>query len=319
MSKRFLSILFIGFVWSSLSAQKQSSTSDYIQQYKDIAIREMQQYQIPASIKMAQGILESSSGNSKLAKEARNHFGIKCKKSWTGPTFIQDDDAKDECFRKYETALDSYEDHSQFLKTNPRYGELFNLDISDYKGWAHGLKKCGYATNPQYAQLLIRTIEEHKLYELDKGGDIVAEKPKEKNKTISTQPRTPRSKSNNTDLPDFELKQQGGRSVMVRNRVQYIVVKQGDSFEKLSKELELMSWQLPKYNDLSSSSKLQAGDILYIQPKRRKATASEHVVKSGESMRSISQTNAIKLSRLYKLNQIEEGNEPREGQKLKLR
>jgi LysM repeat protein len=318
MNKRILTILFVGFVWNSLSAQKQS-TSEYIQQYKDIAIREMRQYQIPASIKMAQGILESSSGNSKLAKEARNHFGIKCKKSWTGPTFIQDDDAKDECFRKYETALDSYEDHSQFLKTNPRYGELFNLDISDYKGWAHGLKKCGYATNPQYAQLLIRTIEEHKLYELDKGGDIIADKPKEKSKTNTTQPRTPRSKSNDTDLPDFELKQQGGRSVMLRNRVQYIVVKQGDTFEKLSKELELMSWQLPKYNDLSSSSKLQAGDILYIQPKRRKASAREHVVKSGENMRSISQTHAIKLSRLYKINQLEEGSEPRGGQQLKLR
>lgn len=306
-------------MWNSLSAQKQSSTSDYIQQYKDIAIREMQQYQIPASIKMAQGILESSSGNSKLAKEARNHFGIKCKKTWTGQTFIQDDDAKDECFRKYETVLDSYEDHSQFLKTNVRYGELFTLDVTDYKGWAHGLKKCGYATNPQYAQLLIRTIEEHKLYELDKGGEIAAEKPKEKNKTNITQPRTPRSKSNDTDLPDFEIRQQGGRSVMVRNRVQYIVVKQGDTFEKLSKELELMSWQLPKYNDLSSSSKLQAGDILYIQPKRRKASAREHVVKSGESMRSISQTHAVKIGRLYKLNQLEEGVEPHEGQQLKLR
>jgi LysM repeat protein len=318
MIKRFLTILFIGLVWNSLSAQKQS-TSEYIQQYKDIAIREMQQYQIPASIKMAQGILESSSGNSKLAKEARNHFGIKCKKTWTGPTFIQDDDAKDECFRKYETALDSYEDHSQFLKTNPRYGELFNLEVTDYKGWAHGLKKCGYATNPQYAQLLIKTIEEFKLHELDKGGDIIAEKPKEKNKANATQPRTPRSKSNDTDLPDFEIKQQGGRSVMVRNRVQYIVVKQGDTFEKLSKELELMSWQLPKYNDLSSSSKLQAGDVLYIQPKRRKATSKEHVVKSGENMRSISQTHAIKLSRLYKLNKLEVGSEPRERQQLKLR
>ena len=317
MNKRFLTILFIGFVWNSLSAQKQS-TSEYIQQYKDIAIREMQKYQIPASIKMAQGILESSSGNSKLAKEARNHFGIKCKKTWTGPTLIQDDDAKDECFRKYESVLESYEDHSQFLKTNARYGELFTLDITDYKGWAHGLKKCGYATNPQYAQLLIKTIEEFKLHELDKGGDIIAEKPKEKNHT-STQPRTPRSKSNNTDLPDFELKQQGGRSVMVRNRVQYIVVKQGDTFEKLNKELELMSWQLPKYNDLSSSNKLQAGDILYIQPKRRKASTREHVVKSGESMRTISQEHAVKLSRLYKLNHLAAGAEPHEGQQLKLR
>lgn len=315
MNKRFLTSLFIGFACNSLSAQKQS-TSEYIQQYKNIAIREMQQYRIPASIKMAQGILESSSGNSKLAKEARNHFGIKCKKSWNGPTFIQDDDAKDECFRKYETALDSYEDHSQFLKTNARYSELFTLEISDYKGWAMGLKKCGYATNPQYAQLLIKTIEDHKLYELDKGGAILAEQPKVKN---STKPRTHRSKSSETDLPDFELKQQGGRSVMLRNRVQYIIVKQGDTFDKLSKELDLMSWQLPKYNDLSSSSKLQAGDILYIQPKRRKATFKEHVVKSGENMRSISQTHAIKLSRLYKLNKLEVGSEPRERQHLKLR
>ncbi len=283
----------------------------------------MERYGIPASIKLGQGLLESSAGNSDLATEANNHFGIKCKKEWTGPTFTKDDDAKDECFRKYETVLASYEDHSQFLKNSSRYAELFSLDITDYKGWAHGLKKAGYATNPQYAQLLIKTIEDNRLYELDKKGSAVLGKSVKTGNDVkqpsALNPKTPRGKSGETDLPDFELKKQGGRSVLVRNRVQYIVAKQGDTFESLNTELGLLRWQLPKYNDLAPSAKINAGDILYIQPKRRKASEEQHTVKSGETMRSISQEHAIKLSRLYRLNHLEEGSEPNEGQQLKLR
>ena len=305
------------------SAQRKQTASEYIAAYKDIAITEMERYGIPASIKLGQGLLESSAGNSDLATEANNHFGIKCKKDWTGPSFHKDDDAKDECFRKYETVLASYEDHSQFLKNSTRYAELFTLEITDYKGWAHGLKKAGYATNPQYAQLLIKTIEDNRLYEFDqKGGAVVESKPvrnRDKKPTQTSNPRTPRGKSNDTDLPDFELKKQGGRPIMVRNRVQYVVAKQGDTFEALTTELDMLRWQLPKYNDLPPSAKLAAGDVIYIQPKRRKAFTDSHTVKSGETMQSISQEHAIKLSRLYHLNQLEEGAQPSEGQQLKLR
>ena len=316
-------LLFTFFLPTFLFAQRKQSATEYIAIYKDIAITEMDRYGIPASVKLGQGLLESSAGNSDLATEANNHFGIKCKKDWTGPSFHKDDDAKDECFRKYETVLASYEDHSQFLKNSTRYAELFTLELTDYKGWAHGLKKAGYATNPQYAQLLIRTIEENRLYAFDKPGSSapreLSEKPRDKKQTPPPTPRTPRGKSGNTDLADFELKQQAGRAIMVRNRVQYITVKEGDTFESITRELALLRWQLPKYNDLSNTSKLQAGDILYIQPKRRKAFTDSHTVKPGDKMRNISQEHAIKLSRLYHLNQLPSGTEPKAGQLLKLR
>jgi LysM repeat protein len=308
-----------------LSAQKLQTTREYINLYSSIAIEEMNKYNIPASIKMAQGILESSSGNSPLAKEAKNHFGIKCKKEWTGPTYIQDDDEKNECFRKYETVLASYEDHSKFLTKNQRYAELFTYDRSDYRSWAHGLKKAGYATNPKYAPLLIKTIEENNLSELDTPGkapkfvEPVAgnERPKT---SVSTSTGKKRSKnSDDTDLPDFELKKQGKRTIFVRNDVQYVVAKEGDTFSSIAQELDLMEWQLPKYNNLPSSTKLRIGETVYIQPKRRKAQQANHIVKAGEKMQEISQLYAIKLSRLYSLNDIEEGNQPKAGQKLKLR
>ena len=308
-----------------LPAQKLQTTREYINLYSSIAIEEMNQYNIPASIKMAQGILESSSGNSPLAKEAKNHFGIKCKKEWTGPTYIQDDDEKNECFRKYETVLASYEDHSKFLTKNQRYAELFTYDRNDYRSWAHGLKKAGYATNPKYAPLLIKTIEENNLSELDTPGkapkyvEPVAgnERPKT---SVSASTGKKRSKnSDDTDLPDFELKKQGKRAILVRNDVQYVVAKEGDTFSSIAQELDLMEWQLPKYNNLPSSTKLRSGEIVYIQPKRRKAQQATHIVKAGEKMQEISQLYAIKLSRLYSLNEIEEGNQPKAGQKLKLR
>ncbi|MFM2285539.1 MAG: hypothetical protein RLZZ543_1036, partial [Bacteroidota bacterium] len=242
---------------------------------------------------------------------------------WAGPSYHKDDDAPNECFRKYESALASYEDHSQFLKNGKRYAELFTLDITDYKGWAHGLKKAGYATNPQYALLLIKTIEDNRLYEFDKvntGNEIAQQKPeKEKKNPPAANPRTPRGKSKDSDLPDFELKKQAGRSIQVRNNVQFVIAKQGDSFESIRKDLELMAWQLPKYNDLPASTLLKQSDVVYIQPKRRKAQSPTHTVKSGESMWSVSQQHAVKLKRLYHLNQIAPGAEPSVGQVLQLR
>ncbi len=139
----------------------------YVDIYKDIAVAEMQNYGIPASITLAQGILESNCGGSELAVNANNHFGIKCQKEWTGKTYLKDDDKEDECFRKYKTVEDSYRDHSEFLKTRPWYAALFTLDITDYKGWAYGLKQAGYATNPKYSELLIKIIEDNKLYRFD--------------------------------------------------------------------------------------------------------------------------------------------------------
>jgi hypothetical protein len=228
------------------------TTAQYIETYASIAVREMDAYQIPASIKMAQGILESSSGNSPLAKEAKNHFGIKCKKDWTGETYIQDDDEKNECFRKYETVLASYEDHSQFLKKGQRYASLFTLERNDYKGWAHGLKAAGYATNPQYAPLLIKTIEENRLYELDKPGRAPEFKAPEKEtpqpkQTLSQSSGNPPKQraSSGTDLPDFELRRHGNYGIRERNGVEYVLAQRGDTYEQIANALDMMAWQLP--------------------------------------------------------------------------
>ena len=168
--KKIICALALQLSVFALMAQTQNKTYlEYIEKHKNVAITEMQNYGIPASITMAQGLLESGAGKSQLTRESNNHFGIKCQKSWTGEKVYHDDDAKHECFRKYNSALESYEDHSQFLRKNPRYASLFQLSKTDYKGWAYGLKKAGYATNPKYAQLLIGLIETYNLDELDKG------------------------------------------------------------------------------------------------------------------------------------------------------
>ncbi len=167
MSYRKFSLLLL-LVCAAFGLGAQNLTREqYIQKYKDIAIKQMQKNKIPASIILAQGCLESSDGNSALARRANNHFGIKCHDGWKGKKFRQDDDARRECFRKYEKAIDSYTDHSNFLRSRSRYASLFDLPITDYKGWAHGLKAAGYATNPKYAQLLIDIIEEYELYKFD--------------------------------------------------------------------------------------------------------------------------------------------------------
>jgi LysM repeat protein len=314
-----LRLFFISCFLYSLPAlsQTQKNVQDYIAQYKQIAIREMEAYSIPASVKMGQGILESAAGTSELAIQARNHFGIKCKKDWSGATYTYDDDAKGECFRKYDSALLSFEDHSRFLKNNPRYAELFKLDPKDYKGWAHGLKKAGYATNPQYAQQLIKAIEDYRLYELDlatgdseSGQKPVAYKPPVTEKANQT--KVP-------DLDDFTTGTGGKHEVRLRNKVKYIVVKKGDTYEKLISEFSLMPWEIYRYNDLPRSAVAKEGDIIYLQPKRRKAENATHEVTKGETLRDISQRHAIKMGRIRKLNKIEEGEEPRAGQVLKLR
>src|SRR5687768_16805330 len=176
--KRFNLTLFLFFLSSLVldtvntsAANTKLTRAQYLGMYKDEAVKDMRKTGVPASITLAQACLESQDGNSALAVEANNHFGIKCS-NWTGPTYIQDDDTRDECFRKYQSVLESYDDHSDFLRTRPRYADLFLLDITDYIGWSKGLKKAGYATNPQYAERLIRIIEDNKLYELDKGHDI---------------------------------------------------------------------------------------------------------------------------------------------------
>jgi hypothetical protein len=289
------------------TAQSKMTRSEYISRFKDIAIQEMVEFNIPASITLAQGILESGDGNSRLAREANNHFGIKCHTGWEGDYIRENDDAPNECFRKYKNPEESYKDHSFFLSQRGRYAFLFDLDITDYKGWAHGLKKAGYATNPKYGHLLIKIIEENSLDKYDLlGDDYVAVNPYPN--------EIPESK--NREYEAFAVAG-NNRKVFTNNGKKFIFARKGDDFYKIADDLNVYNFQVWKYNDLSKKDNLQEGDMVYIQKKRNKSKTTEyHYVKPGETMHSISQVYGIKLRKLYKYNLMKKGTSPRTGQML---
>ena len=299
----------------------------YIEKYAPLAIEERERTGIPASITMAQALLESNDGNSYLAVYGRNHFGIKCHKEWKGKKIYYDDDARHECFRKYITVEESYRDHSDFLRNKSRYAFLFDLDPDNYKAWARGLKKAGYATNPHYAQMLIRIIEENRLYELDKRNYKPPANISAYN-TGSAEEETATAAAVTADTvsapemsEEFVVSTGGRRQVMINNRVNYIIVKKGDTFESLTEELGLLRGELPKYNELDKHASLTPGQVLYLQPKRKQAELGtrDHVVREGETMYSISQKYAVKLKYLYEMNGMKAGEEPLPGQKIRLR
>ena len=286
MQNIFFSILlFLSFQLSVEASNNERAllAENYIQNFKDDAIKEMMIYTIPASITLAQGMLESSFGTSDLAKFANNHFGIKCHKEWEGPVFIKDDDQKDECFRKYESVLDSYTDHSMFLKSRSRYSSLFDLNHTDYKGWAKGLKAAGYATDPRYEKQLLELIESYKLYKYD-----IVEKtdPISKNNTIK---QTEKKQNTVSEKKSSKKETITAREILRDGIIKYIIIKPNDTFEKIATDTDKDLWQLYKFNELRANDKLIAGQKLYLQPKRNKAKEPFHLVKKGETMRSISQ------------------------------
>ncbi len=276
----------------------------YINQYKDLAIEQMLRYHIPASITLAQGLFESAAGRSDLVRQGNNHFGIKCH-NWTGPTQYHDDDARGECFRVYQDARDSYEDHSKFLARQPRYASLFQLSQQDYKGWANGLKRCGYATNPQYAAKLIQIIELYKLHEYDKAK------------------RYDRFMADHTGT-EQPVNAQGLLHPIHRfNDNYYLIAREGDTFRALGKEVGISWRKLAKYNEQDKQATLHKGDIVYLKKKRRKAPKQykkrPHVVKKGESMYTISQKYGIRLKSLYKMNHLDPNVPVSVGTQLKVR
>jgi LysM repeat protein len=305
------------------TSKPDQSVHDYVNSYKDLAITEMNRTGIPASITLAQGIIESDCGHSSLAREANNHFGIKCHDDWTGPTVRHHDNRRNECFRKYPKPEESFYDHSDFLKSGSRYSFLFSFGSNDYKAWAHGLKKAGYATNPDYANMLIRTVEENNLWYFD-GGNNKVSLPSQTNVSVQEPPTTHSADSTKKALTFSN----GNASVLARvprvmenNRIQYIIVKDGDTREKLENEFQLLNWELTKYNELRSDFALIPGQILYLQPKREKAEPGKEYYNSvdGETMYLISQRYGIKLKKLYEMNRMVEGTEPEAGQKIWLR
>lgn len=292
---------------------------EYINKYKDIAVRKMHEYRIPASITLAQGLLESGSGNSVLTLEANNHFGIKCHKEWTGMTYIYDDDEKGECFRKYASAEESFSDHSLFLTTRPRYASLFTLDIHDYKGWAHGLKAAGYATNPKYAEMLIKIIEENELFLFDSGapsGQLIADKD---NKTVPEASANTGSTSITSHNYEYVEVTNGNRSIYLNNGVRLIYAREGDNAQKIADDVGVHTFQILNYNELGKNEKIKEGSVIYVEPKKKSGNAAYHIVKEGETMRDISQLYAIKLKALYKKNGLKEGHEPEPGSKIYLK
>ena len=320
--KKIFSTLFFVFCAAVGWSQSYNKTDirNYISTYSHVARVKMQEHKIPASITLAQGILESAAGMSELAVNANNHFGIKCHKSWAGATYHKDDDKKNECFRKYDSPFESFEDHSQFLKAS-RYAELFNLEITDYKGWAHGLKKAGYATEPQYAQRLIRIIEEYDLAQYD-------------------QPDFPSSPSNNSDNNNYTAKPESKpereskpvetrvirenfngftpvkydytlRTVYMNNGAYFVVAKQGDTFYDIAVDVQLSVAELRRYNDVPNKKyEPYEGEMIYLQQKKVYAEIGHHILKYNETLRSVAQRYGCRLSTIYKLNNIEksEGN-----------
>ena len=286
---------------ASLSASAQSPWNqryqDYINRYKDVAIQEMQRYGIPASITLAQGLLESGAGQSELCRKGNNHFGIKCHE-WSGRTIYHDDDESQECFRAYNSALESFEDHSRFLAEKPRYKRLFSLSRTDYKGWARGLKECGYATNPQYANSLIGIIETYQLHQYDRAtgrhhhtsgvaGSVANEHP-----------------------------------IHAYNKNFYLYARSGDTFKSLAAETGVSARRLARYNELDRKHQLSEGEVVYLEKKQTRALKDfknrPHVVRAGDSMHSIAQMYGIRLKSLYQKNGLSPDYMPRVGDRLRV-
>ena len=293
MKKLILSLLTITLCLAIQAQPRNKQYESYIKKYRELAVEEMKKYHIPASITLAQGLLESGAGKSELARKSNNHFGIKCGGDWRGKTVSHDDDARGECFRAYKHPKDSYEDHSKFLVGRPRYASLFKLKITDYKGWARGLKKAGYATNPRYADQLIGIIELYELYKYDEKNYL---------KWLKKNPNP--------------------HQTYIANGLLYIVVRAGDSWKSISQEFDISQKKLRKYNDLYKGYALQVGDILYLEQKNKRADEDHivHVLRAGESMYSIAQKYGIRLKNLYKLNKMHEDDPtPEVGTILRLR
>ena len=312
--KKTIIILSILFSTTLIFAQNRNAKYDsYIEKYAKLAVQSQTKHRIPASITLAQGLLESGAGESRLAKECNNPFGIKCGGSWYGKSMRMNDDALNECFRCYNNPKDSYEDHAEFLK-KPRYSFLFDYKINDYKSWAKGLKKAGYATDPNYPTKLINIIETYKLYEYDEGGKLLSE-------VNQSEDNTSKEFTDKIEEINGENDQLFGYQEIKNNGVRCYKLMNDDSYQHIAKVTGISLKMLLYYNDLPKECPLYKDDYVYLAPKKRNAAKKtpKYTVKAGDSMHSISQEYGIKLKSLYKINNIEYGTPAKVGQKLKLR
>ncbi|GAB6010862.1 glucosaminidase domain-containing protein [Viscerimonas tarda] len=288
----------LGAVYAQVRINK--AYEEYVRNHKDMAIKHMDKYKIPASITLGQGLLESGAGKGDLVVRANNHFGIKCGGDWKGPSVRAKDDGPNDCFRKYGKTEDSFEDHSLFLSGKTRYIALFTLEITDYKGWARGLQKAGYATDKAYANKLIKLIEDYELYRYD------------------TKNKRARNEKEVAKPVDYKLNKHTPYKTF---GLVYVIAQANDSYEAIAAEFDFKPKDLYKYNEVPEGFPVQPGDLIYFQKKKKKADKPyyEHIVKIGESMHSISQLYGIRVGNLYKMNKRDYEYVPTEWDVLRLR
>ncbi len=313
------------FLFAGLSSfgQQNELVRDYINHYKDLAIAEMQRTGVPAAIKLAQGIHETAAGQSRLVTKANNHFGIKCKSEWTGQSISHDDDARGECFRKYASAEDSYKDHSNFLKKSPRYASLFELDPTDYEGWANGLKRAGYATNPRYPQVLIKLIEEYGLQ--DYTMIALGKMPADNEPLVKSQPeKSPEGDHGAmpaivTEPVKEEEQPVYPEGVFTINDTKVVFIKAGTSWLAVARQHDVSLSRLFDFNDMTEGEVAEKDQLVYLRRKRKNGEQEFHTVKSGETLHDIAQVEAIRLESLLEYNLLAPGMQPAVGEKLSLR
>jgi hypothetical protein len=329
---------FIGLI---AGAQNSDKTLDYINTYKEIAIKEMQRTGVPAAITLAQGILESESGNSGLAQRSNNHFGIKCKDDWKGQVVYHDDDAKGECFRSYDNPEQSYIDHSDFLRGRPHYSSLFSLDPTDFEGWAKGLKKAGYATSSTYATRLIGLIQRYNLQQytliaLQKNNTPTADVAVEPKEAAIT-PTLITSAKDDVDKPILITKSEEEIKLVVPamvkgnnptypsgvftiNMTKVTFVKEGTSLLALANQYNISYKKLLEFNDLDESTDILAYDqLIFLGKKQKRGTQDFHIVAEGETIELISQREGIQLYSLLTYNRMPRGRQPQVGEKIYLK
>lgn len=348
-----LKVLLPGFIFlitQTCLAQQDPAVIEYINTYKDIAISEMIRTGVPAAIKLAQGIHETEAGTSKLVKKSNNHFGIKCKSDWKGMSVRHTDDAPHECFRKYENAMDSYKDHSDFLKKSPRYALLFELEPTDYEGWAYGLKKAGYATNSRYPQILIKLIEDYHLQDyslialgkLDPADEslvkqqskqtsneadviptnIIIEKPvvMEPEQEIVLQAKKPAKKDGQLQqmtaakaapvYPDGEFK---------INDTKVVYVRKGTPYLTLAEQYNIPLARIFEFNEMKQQEMADKDQLIFLMRKRKTGANEQHIVQEGEALSDIAQAEAIRIESLLELNYLKPGMKPAVGSVLYLK
>ena len=301
-------------------SQQQQTREEYIEKYKDAAIQSMKTHGIPASITLAQGCLESADGNSDLAVRANNHFGIKCHNDWKGPTYYKKgDDPGKSCYRKYRNASESFKDHSDFLRYGQRYAFLFDLQITDYKGWSHGLKKAGYATDPQYAQKLIKIIEDYRLYRFDQ--EIYAKAEKKPDLLPPSPSQLQQVMELNPAKNSLLYKYSRNRVIYKRNGVPYILAGDLDTYKSIADEYNLFTGELLRFNDLKKPVELAPGTVVYLQRKKAKAQRHMeiHIAVEGDTYYDISQKYAVRLKKLFKYNGYKDGDILHVGDEIFLR